>query len=167
MPTTCDEPTFTQDTCTEHKKQLSIHARARDLVQNNKVSFNPQMHIFNVKGTSDITRVVTLYPSETCSCPSTGVCYHTHLLRCLESQDMTMFPVKRERRSGYRLTVKGEQSYPVFCTCRLPVLENVTMVQCTSCKMWCHAGACVSVDKEALTNRKAIWTCPECPLPAQ
>ena len=91
----------------------------------------------------------------------------SHLLRCLESQDMTMFPVKRERRSGYRLTVKGEQSYPVFCTCRLPVLENVTMVQCTSCKMWCHAGACVSVDKEALTNRKAIWTCPECPLPAQ
>ena len=79
MPTTCDEPTFTQDTCTEHKKQLSIHARARDLVQNNKVSFNPQMHIFNVKGTSDITRVVTLYPSETCSCPSTGVCYHIAL----------------------------------------------------------------------------------------
>ena len=91
----------------------------------------------------------------------------SHLLLCLESQDMTMFPVKKERRSGYILTVKGEHSYPVFCTCRLPALENITMVQCTSCKMWCHAGTCVSVDKKALTNRKAIWTCPECPLPAR
>ena len=77
----------------------------------------------------------------------------SHLLHCLESQDMTMFPVKRERRSGYRLTVKGEYFYPVFCTCRLPVLANVTMIQCTNCKMWYHAGTCVSVAEEALTNR--------------
>ena len=58
----------------------------------------------------------------------------SHLLLCLESQDMTMCPVKKERRSGYILTVKGEHSYPVFCTCRLPALQNVTMVHCTSCK---------------------------------
>ena len=32
--------------------------------------------MFNVKGTSDIVRVVTLHPHETCSCPSTGECYH-------------------------------------------------------------------------------------------
>lgn len=95
MPTTCDEPTFTQDTCTEHKKQLSIHARARDLVQNNKVSFNPQMHIFNVKGTSDITRVVTLYPSETCSCPSTGVCYHILAVKMSLGMRETVLPTKK------------------------------------------------------------------------
>lgn len=71
MPT---QPSSSQDA----KQQLpySLHARANALVQNNRIAFNPQMHIFNVKGTSDITRVVTLHPRETCSCPSTGVCYH-------------------------------------------------------------------------------------------
>ena len=75
VATNCDEPVEQQST--EPKKQhYSITARAKALVQNNRVSFNPQMHIFNVKGTSDVIRVVALYPRETCSCPSTGVCYH-------------------------------------------------------------------------------------------
>ena len=87
-----------------------------------------------------------------------------HLLYCLEKQEMSMFPVKRERRSGYRMTVKGVTSYPVFCTCRLPSLPNVTMIQCTTCKVWYHVGACVKVwDKKALTNPKVNWNCPECP----
>ena len=93
MPTTCDEPTVTQ--ATEHKKQLSIHARTRDLVQN-KVSFNPQMRTFNVKGTSDITRVVTLY---TCSCSSTGVCYYILAMKMSLEMRETMLQTKKTYQS--------------------------------------------------------------------
>ena len=60
-----------------HKKvPLSIHARATSVVENDQIAFNPRMYVFNVKGTSGITRVVTLFPQETCSCPSSGTCYH-------------------------------------------------------------------------------------------
>ena len=53
----------------------SIFSRARALVEENEISFNPKMHIFNVQGTHDI-RVVSLYPKEKCSCPASGLCYH-------------------------------------------------------------------------------------------
>ena len=87
----------------------------------------------------------------------------SHLIQCLETQEISMFPVKRERRNGYRMTVKGEQSYPIFCVCRLPSLPNVSMIQCTACKLWCHIGACIKVsDKKALSDPKAAWNCPNC-----
>lgn len=57
-------------------RSLSAHARACQVVTNNHISFDPKLHVFNVKGTSGVTRVVTLYPQETCSCPSTSECYH-------------------------------------------------------------------------------------------
>ncbi len=57
-------------------RDLSAHARACQVVRNDHISFNPKLHVFNVKGTSGVTHVVTLFPRETCSCPSTGDCYH-------------------------------------------------------------------------------------------
>ena len=54
---------------------VTMLSRARALVEENKISFNPKMHIFNVQGTHDV-RVVSLYPKEKCSCPSNGLCYH-------------------------------------------------------------------------------------------
>ena len=67
-----------QEKCETAKNKLSvsIHARASILLENDQISFNPRMHVFNVKGTSGIPRVVTLFPHETCSCPSSGACYH-------------------------------------------------------------------------------------------
>ena len=53
----------------------SIYSRAEDLIRNNKIIFNPQMHVFNVQGTKEV-RVVKLHPKESCSCPATGTCYH-------------------------------------------------------------------------------------------
>lgn len=53
----------------------SIYSRAKELIRKNQISFNPQMHIFNVQGTKEV-RVVKLHPKESCSCPATGTCYH-------------------------------------------------------------------------------------------
>jgi len=57
-------------------RDLSAHARACQVVSSNNISFDPKLHVFNVKGTSGVTHVITLYPRESCSCPSTGECYH-------------------------------------------------------------------------------------------
>ena len=58
-------------------RNLSAEARAQLVLKSgDRISFDPKLHVFNVKGTSGVTQVVTLHPRETCSCPSTGSCYH-------------------------------------------------------------------------------------------
>lgn len=56
-------------------RTLSAHARAQLVLQNDNISFDTKLHVFNVKGISGVTRVVTLFPRPSCSCPSTGECY--------------------------------------------------------------------------------------------
>jgi hypothetical protein len=55
---------------------MSTKARAQEILNTDRISFDSKLHCFMVKGTSGVVRVVTLFPSETCSCPSTGQCYH-------------------------------------------------------------------------------------------
>ena len=57
-------------------KISSSYAGASMIVKDNGISFDPKMHVFNVKGTSEVVRVVTIFPRESCSCPSTSGCYH-------------------------------------------------------------------------------------------
>lgn len=54
----------------------SMHVRAELVLKADNISFDTKLHCFNIKGLSGVTRVVTLFPKETCSCPSTGTCYH-------------------------------------------------------------------------------------------
>ena len=50
--------------------------RARLILQLGKISFDPKLHLFNVLGSGDRPYVVRLFPRESCSCPSSGTCYH-------------------------------------------------------------------------------------------
>ena len=86
----------------------------------------------------------------------------SHLLECLEKQKMSSFPVQRERRRSAKFPVKSEHCFPIFCSCRLPALPNVSMIQCRKCKEWYHIGACVSVPAEILVIKKAQWKCSCC-----
>ena len=46
-----------------------------------RVSFDPHLKVFNVKGMSGTVRVVSLQPTATCSCPSVGECYHIKAIK--------------------------------------------------------------------------------------
>jgi hypothetical protein len=46
-----------------------------------RVSFDPHLKVFNVKGVSGTVRVVSLQPTATCSCPSVGECYHIKAIK--------------------------------------------------------------------------------------
>jgi hypothetical protein len=48
---------------------LSGEARAQLVVKADNISFDCKLHVFNVKGLSGTTRVVSLFPKPTCSCP--------------------------------------------------------------------------------------------------
>lgn len=59
-----------------NSRHLTSFARAKLIIENDKLSFNTKLQVFNVEGSSGIPRVVTLFPRSSCSCPSTGDCYH-------------------------------------------------------------------------------------------
>ena len=56
-------------------QHLSQHERARRVLNENQISVDLKLHTFTVMG-STCPHVVTLFPKETCSCPSTTQCYH-------------------------------------------------------------------------------------------
>ena len=58
------------------KKQLSQRERAQRLIDEKKISFDPNLHTFTLLGAEDRPQVVKLFPKETCTCPSTTQCYH-------------------------------------------------------------------------------------------
>ena len=57
------------------RQHLSQHERARRVLNENQISVDLKLHTFTVMG-STCPHVVTLFPKETCSCPSTTQCYH-------------------------------------------------------------------------------------------
>ena len=52
--------------------QLTQNERARRVIDENKISLDPNLKTFTVMGT-DQSHVVTLFPKESCSCPSTAL----------------------------------------------------------------------------------------------
>ena len=55
--------------------QFSQMERARLIVEQNRIHLDTKLHTFTVLG-SERPHVVTLFPKETCSCPSTTTCCH-------------------------------------------------------------------------------------------
>ena len=75
----CVESRCTKFNFTVRDKKLQSHsseARAQHVLEKDNITFDSKLHVFNVKGVSGVTRVVTLFPNATCSCPSMGDCYH-------------------------------------------------------------------------------------------
>ena len=59
-----------------------------------------------------------------------------HLANCLERNSLGPFPIKLTRRNGNKL--KGAMIIPVYCTCRLPALNDCNMTECSKCNVWYH-----------------------------
>ena len=56
-------------------EQLTQNERAKRVVEEHKISLDSNLKTFTVMET-DRPHVVTLFPKESCSCPSTSTCYH-------------------------------------------------------------------------------------------
>ena len=55
--------------------QFSQVERARQIVEQNRINLDTKLHTYTVLG-SERPHVVTVFPTETCSCPSTTTCCH-------------------------------------------------------------------------------------------
>ena len=83
-----------------------------------------------------------------------------HLIECFKKQKISMFPVKKQRRIGTR--IKGVTRVPVYCSCRMPSVKGINLIQCYSCREWFHLGSCVNVPQEVLSSRRTVWKCCTC-----
>ena len=76
-------------------RTLSAQAWAQSVISAGNMTFDPKLHCFNVKGLSGVTRVVTLFPKPSCSCPSTGDCYHILAVKLSVGMSTASEPAKR------------------------------------------------------------------------
>ena len=61
----------------------------------------------------------------------------SHLVHCLESGRMELFPVRREQRENS--VIFHSQSIKVYCVCRMPEVGKERMICCNCCKEWFHS----------------------------
>ena len=59
----------------QNSGQLSQRDRAMRVISESRISMDTKLHTFTVLE-SECPHVVTLFPKETCLCPSTSSCYH-------------------------------------------------------------------------------------------
>lgn len=48
----------------------------REIIDRGEISHNEKLGVFTVLSTTGTPRVVRLFPKQSCSCPSSGLCYH-------------------------------------------------------------------------------------------
>lgn len=92
---TIEDPEAEENTSQLIPKTFSAHARAKQVLQSDSISFDPKLHVFNVKGTSGTTRVVTIFPKESCSCPSKSGCYHIMAVKMSVGVELVDKPTTR------------------------------------------------------------------------
>ena len=74
-----------------------------------------------------------------------------HLQVCLEHENVTMFPIIKERRRGEIINI--QRNIQVFCNCKMP--EN-QWFNVPTCRDWLYIGACVSVTESQMKDKTLI-----------
>ena len=55
---------------------LSQLDRAKRIIEEKRISFDPNLHTFTIIGSEGRPQAVKLFPKEICTCPATNTCYH-------------------------------------------------------------------------------------------
>ena len=83
-----------------------------------------------------------------------------HLCQCLEEERIRPFPALKTKRTP-RADITTTDSIEVYCSCRMPEVSGIEMVQCNGCEDWFHVH-CVSVSRQALEVTSLDWLCKAC-----
>ena len=76
--------------------------------------------------------------------------HHSHLINCLEKQEFTMFPIKKERCQARK--IKSSETIPLYCIRRISPIKELPMIQCSQCKQWYHGKNCIKTEEAWLTE---------------
>ena len=94
------------------------------------------------------------------ACNWEGAQMRTHLLQCLDKDDLVPFPRKASPHPGRVL--KTSKVPALHCQCRKPYKRSQLMAQCSSCSYWFHK-KCLNIPnivfkKQAMNS----WKCKQC-----
>lgn len=81
-----------------------------------------------------------------------------HLAQCLERGKFTMFPVRQRRR---KTAINAHTYIPLHCTCRMPDIAGVELIECTKCKNWHHI-PCARPSEAVVECAELSWYCNFC-----
>ena len=88
-----------------------------------------------------------------------------HLRRCLENQEMTMFPAASKPLRRSRSRVKLTRTVCVYCVCRQPWSKASSMfgdlAKCGQCGEWFHQ-TCAKVPDTIYLEKDRSWFCSAC-----
>ena len=60
-----------------HNYVAGLHTLlSRSVIENGHISLSARLRVFTIVGTAGNAHAVRLFPKESCTCPSTGLCYH-------------------------------------------------------------------------------------------
>lgn len=59
-----------------YKYEQSCVFLFRSVIENDQISLSAKLGVFTIVGTTGNAHAVRLFPKESCTCPSTGLCYH-------------------------------------------------------------------------------------------
>ena len=81
-----------------------------------------------------------------------------HLVKCLETKQMTCFPLDKARRIPVRKRLKKSIKVNIHCICRMPYgRAELKMVCCDMCHKWFHC-TCLQVEEGASLS-DMHWEC--------
>ena len=83
-----------------------------------------------------------------------------HLLHCLENMNFSLFPSRRERRIGHRIS--SHQIVNIHCVCRMPAIPGLEMLCCDICKEWYHGTVCLDDVPAEAWQKEVSWKCSFC-----
>lgn len=81
-----------------------------------------------------------------------------HLMKCLEDGCFTMFPVRQNRRQA---EIKATRQISIHCSCRMPNIPGVEMIECTACQQWFHV-YCAAPAQSVVIFAELSWFCEYC-----
>ena len=106
-------------------KQLSQRERAQRLLQEKKISFDSNLHVFTVLGSGDKPHAVKLFPAASCTCPSTSQCYHIIAARMFLGMEDAITPPTKinltqlRRNTRKRKEKKSGRKFPRVGDCEV------------------------------------------------
>jgi len=136
---TLEEPSVNSLADNSRDTLSSQLARAKLVIAENRLSHDPKLGVFVVKNTEGKSNAITLFPKQSCTCPSTCECYHILAaklslgLPCKpEGTTINLSQLRRNTRSRKEKKAGRKRPHPTDCTIN-PAPDSLFSTDTTEC----------------------------------
>ena len=153
-----DASSSVSQTQSKQNTMLSSLSRARVLLSNGDISYDEKLRVFNVKGSASV-HVVTLFPKEKCSCPSTSTCYHVLAAKLFLGMDVAECKPKKQILTEEKMFEKKKKiKEGVNVLDQKTLIRLIMKVRADQTITFCHLILNMLADGEPIAKMQSIST---------